>query len=56
MDELYALNPELDNGNYMVVGMQLVISQSVSFLQVQAVRTEVAQETIPCLLYTSRCV
>ena len=47
VDELYALNPELDNGNYMVVGMQLVISQSVSFLQVQAVRTEVAQETIP---------
>ena len=47
VDELYALNPELDGGNYMMVGMQLVISQSVSFLQVQAVRTEVVQETIP---------
>ena len=47
VDELYALNPQLDNGNYMMPGMTIVVSQSVSFLQVQAVMTEVVQQTIP---------
>ncbi len=47
VDQLYALNPQLDNGNYMVPGMSLVISQSVPFLRVQAVQTEVVQSTIP---------
>ncbi len=27
--DLYALNPQLDNGNYMMPGMELVIGQAV---------------------------
>ena len=46
LDELYALNPVLDNGNNMPVGEQLVIGQSVSFLQVKVVKTQVEQQAI----------
>ena len=47
VDELYAMNPELDNGNYMMPGMTLVVGESVSFLQVMAVQTEVVEQSIP---------
>lgn len=46
LDELYALNPVLDNGNNMPVGEPLVIGQSVSFLQVKVVKTQVEQQAI----------
>ena len=44
--DLYALNPQLDNGNYMMPGMTLVIGQAVPFLQVKAVVTSVETEPI----------
>ena len=44
--DLYALNPQLDNGNYMMPGMELVIGQAVPFLQVKAVVTTVEREPI----------
>ena len=47
LDELYALNPVLDNGNNLPVGQELVIGQNVSFLQVKVVKTQVEQESIP---------
>ena len=46
LDDLYALNPVLDNGNNMPVGEPLVIGQSVSFLQVKVVKTQVEQQAI----------
>ncbi len=47
VDDLYALNPVLDNGNNMPIGEQLVIGQAVPFLQVKAIVTSVERETIP---------
>mgnify|MGYP003820109085 CR=1 FL=1 len=47
LDDLYALNPILDNGNSMPVGETLVIGQAVPFLQVKAVVTSVEREEIP---------
>ena len=47
LDDLYALNPVLDNGNNMPIGESLVIGQAVPFLQVKAVVTSVERETIP---------
>ncbi len=44
--DLYALNPQLENGNYLVSGMNLVIGQAVPFLQVKAVVTSVEQQPI----------
>ena len=46
VDELYALNPVLNNGNNMPVGEQLVIGQSVSFLQVKVVKTQLEQQAV----------
>ena len=47
LDELYALNPVLENGSNMPVGQELIIGESVSFLQVKVVKTQVEQEEIP---------
>lgn len=47
LDELYSLNPILENGNNMPVGEELTIGQSVSFLQVKVVKTQTEQQAIP---------
>ena len=46
LDDLYALNPILENGSNMPVGAELVIGQAVPFLQVKAIVTTVEREPI----------
>ncbi len=46
LNELYAMNPEIQEGHFGV-GQQLVVSQAQPFLQVKRVRTQVRYEEIP---------
>ena len=46
INELYALNPQIEDGDNMPVGMNVVISGPQSFLQVKVVETIIEQEPI----------
>lgn len=44
--ELYAMNPAMEDGNRLFVGDSLLVSQAVSFLQVQVTYRRVEQEEV----------
>lgn len=44
--DLYAMNPSLENGKNVPIGLELLISAPQNFLQVKAVRTEVVEEEV----------
>ncbi|MDD3429470.1 MAG: peptidoglycan DD-metalloendopeptidase family protein [Oscillospiraceae bacterium] len=45
--DLYALNPSLENGKVLFVGMELLISKAEAFLPVQVIQTVTEQEEVP---------